>query len=135
MKKDAWASIEKEFNSQIIHNHRTAIILKTKYENIKRNVKKQYAAEKSFSRGTGGGPVKQFYETSIAATVGDILKNKLTGESLYYDSDNYDTFEHEQVKNEAISCRNESDDMDIVTITDFSEIINDDDTGKCVTEG
>lgn len=76
MKKDAWHQIQIEFNSQSGDNPRTAIVLKKKYDNIKRNVKKQYAEEKTFSRGTGGGPTKLFPGTSISSTVGEMLGTK-----------------------------------------------------------
>jgi len=56
MKKNAWLKIEREFNCQLIETHRTADILKNKYINLKRKVKKQYAEEKVYHRGTGGGP-------------------------------------------------------------------------------
>lgn len=55
MKKDAWTIIEAEFNCQCIDSPRSAVVLKNKYENIKRTTKKQYADEKSYHRGTGGG--------------------------------------------------------------------------------
>jgi len=60
---------------------------KNKYENVKRNVKKQYAEEKTFSRGTGGGPTNVFQGTSIASRVGKILQTRMTGETSIYDSD------------------------------------------------
>ncbi|CAI6376587.1 unnamed protein product, partial [Macrosiphum euphorbiae] len=85
--KDAWIKIQNEFNCQLPETPRTAIILKNKYENVKRNVKKQYAEEKTFSRGTGGGPTKVFQGTSIASTVGEILQTRMTGETSIYDSD------------------------------------------------
>lgn len=87
MKKDAWNIIESEFNSQSIEHWRTAIVLRYKYENIKSNVKKQYADDKTFNRGTGGGPTKSFPGSSIA-TIGEILQKKITGESAIYDSVN-----------------------------------------------
>lgn len=87
MKKDTWLKIENEFNSQIMENPRSATTLKNKYKNINRHVKKQYAEEKTFSQGTGGGPTKSFQKTSIASVVGSILQTKMTGESATYDSD------------------------------------------------
>lgn len=59
MKKDTWVKIQNEFNSQLVENPRSATVLKSKYDNIKRTVKKQYAEEKTFSRGTGGSPLKR----------------------------------------------------------------------------
>lgn len=47
MKKDAWIKIQDEYNGQSIENPRTAVELKNKYDNVKRNVKKQYADEKN----------------------------------------------------------------------------------------
>jgi len=87
MKKDAWAMIQDEYNCQSIENPRTAIVLKNKYENIKRNVKKHYADEKVFRRGTVGGPTKSFADTSLAMVVGEMLQTKMTGEPSVFDSD------------------------------------------------
>lgn len=77
MKKDAWLKIENEFNYQSSENHRTASVLKNKYDNIKRNVKKQYADEKTFSRETGGGPAKPYPHTFITTSVEELLMNKM----------------------------------------------------------
>lgn len=87
MKKDAWLKIEREFNCQSIETPRTADILKNKYINLKRKVKKQYAEEKVYHRGTGGGPSKSFLASSAAVSIGEMLQNKMTGEMPIYDSD------------------------------------------------
>lgn len=87
MKKDAWNKIQNEFNCQSIENPRTADVLKNKYDNIKRKVKKQYADEKIYHRSTGGGPSKTFLQSSVAITIGELLQNKMTGEIPIYDSD------------------------------------------------
>lgn len=85
MKKDAL--IQNEFNCQSMENPRTANILKNKYDNIKRSVKKQYADEIAFHSGTGGGPTKAFPVTSLAMTVGEMLQVKITGETSIFDFD------------------------------------------------
>jgi len=54
--------------------------LKNKY-NVKQVVKKHYADERVFRRGTGGGPTRLFPESSTATTVGEMLLTKMTGES------------------------------------------------------
>lgn len=124
MKKDAWIKIQNEFNCQLPETHRTAIILKNKYENVKRNVKKQYAEEKTFSRGTGGGPTKVFQKTSIASTVGEILQIRMTGETSIYGSDTSnqqycnaeletDMLEHQFIEPVHVS---NGDDNEIVTL-------------------
>jgi len=130
MKKYAWIKIQNEFNSQLSETPRTAAVLKNKYENIKRNVKKKYAEEKTFSRGTGGRPTKLFQETSIASTVGEILQTRMTGETSIYDSDTSnlqhscnaeletDTLEHQVI--EPVHVSND-DDLDIITLM-FSDI-------------
>lgn len=128
MKKDAWIKIQNEFNCQLPETPHTAIILKNKYENIKRNLKKQYAEEKTFSRGTGGGPTKVFQGTSIASTIGKILQTRMTGEtSIYSDTSNLqycnaeletDILEHQFIEPEHVS---NDDDNDIVTLM-FSDI-------------
>lgn len=66
---------------------RTADILKNKYINLKRKIKKQYADEKVYHRGTGGGPSKSFLESSAAVSIGEMLQNKMTGEMPIYDCD------------------------------------------------
>lgn len=129
MKKDAWIKIQNEFNCQLPETPRTAIILKNKYENVKRNVKKQYAEEKTFSRGTGGGPTKVFQGTSITSAVGEILQTRMTGETSIYDSDTSNlqycnaeletvTLEHQYIEPVHVS---NGDDNDIVTLM-FSDI-------------
>lgn len=124
MKKDAWIKIQNEFNCQLPETPRTAIILKNKYENVKRNVKKQYAEEKTFSRATGGGPTKVFQGTSIASTVGEILQTRMTGDTSIYDSDTSnlqletDMLEHQFIEPVHVS---NGDDNEIVTLM-FSDI-------------
>jgi hypothetical protein len=39
LKKDAWKAIEQEFNIVGFENYRSALILKRKYENLKKNNK------------------------------------------------------------------------------------------------
>lgn len=72
-----------EFNCQSIETPRTADILKIKYINLKRKVKKQYAEGKVYHRGTGGGTSKSF----LASSIGEMLQNKMTGEMPIYDCD------------------------------------------------
>lgn len=88
MKKDAWTKIEAEFNCQCIDSPCSAVVLKNKYENIKRTTKKQYADEKAYHRVTGGGPHTLFNSPSINSTVGEILQTRnMIGEESIYDSD------------------------------------------------
>lgn len=116
MKKDTWSNIENEFNCQSIQSSRTAAVLKNKYENIKRNVKKQYAEEKLYSRGTGGGPAKLFPISSVSNTVGELLQSKMTGEKTIYDSDN---FIATLKTHENIDYISEDEDEHIVTVTNI----------------
>ncbi|CAI6343360.1 unnamed protein product [Macrosiphum euphorbiae] len=74
MKKNAWSKIEREFNSQSIETPRTADILKNKYINLKRKVKKQYADEKVYHRGTGGGPSVFFGVVCSSINWGNVTK-------------------------------------------------------------
>lgn len=76
MKKDAWTKIQNEFNCPSIDNPRSAEILKNKYVNIKRKVKKQYADEKIYNRGTGGGLSKSFIQSSVAVSITEIYATK-----------------------------------------------------------
>jgi len=87
MKKDAWLKIERDFNCQSIKTPRTADILKNKYINLKRKIKKQYTDEKVYHRGTGGGPSKSFLKSSAAISIEEMLQNKITGVVPIYDYD------------------------------------------------
>ncbi|CAH1967794.1 unnamed protein product [Acanthoscelides obtectus] len=58
-KEEAWIKIEREFNSFTTGVPRTAKQLKTKYEAIKKELKKKYSSHKCYMLGTGGGASKE----------------------------------------------------------------------------
>lgn len=121
MKKNAWIMIQDEYNSQFIENPRTALILKNKYQNVKRVVKKQYADERVFRRGTGGGPMKLFPESSTVMTVGEMLQTKMIGELAVFDSDcENDMWETNLLENDNNECIN---DEQIITVN-FEGMLN-----------
>lgn len=128
MKKDAWSKIENEFNCHCIDNPRTSLTLKHKYENIKRQVKKQYADEKSYHTGTGGGPSKSFsyINPTIVSSIGDMLQNKMTGEPSVYDSDKPNEILEMSLKDTKVGHISGNDDdvdntvEDVITV-DFSD--------------
>lgn len=132
MKKEAWITIQDEYNSQSIENPRTALILKNKYNNIKQVVKKHYADERVFRRGTGGGPTRLFPESSTITTVGEMLQTKMTGEPSVFDSDYVnDTWETNLMENE----NNESiNDEQIITVN-FEGMLNNTSVIKTFTFG
>lgn len=118
MKKNAWIKIEREFNCQSIETPRTADILKNKYINIKRKIKKQYADEKVYHRGTGGGPSKSFLESSAAVSIGEMLQNKMTGEMSIYDSDALDEGTSDVADIDVSFINRENVDDHIIIMTD-----------------
>ncbi|CAH2060403.1 unnamed protein product, partial [Iphiclides podalirius] len=58
-KKEAWLSIEREFNSEANDYKRDHIILKRAWDNLKASTRKVRAADKSSQNKTGGGPPVQ----------------------------------------------------------------------------
>lgn len=125
MKKDVWTKIQNEFNSLSMENPRSALVLKNKYDNIKRNIKKQYADEKAFHQGTGGGPAKSFTDTSLGITVGELLQTKMTGEPSIYDSDNMNVIcETEMEATEKEECSSDNVEEEIVIVDFEAELGN-----------
>lgn len=131
MKKEAWISIQDEYNSQSIENPRSALVLKNKYNNIKQVVKKHYADERVFRRGTGGGPTRSFPEPSTAMAVGEMLQTKMTGEPSVFDSDVDDRWETSLMENENNECIN---DEQIITVN-YEGMLNNTSVIKTFTFG
>jgi hypothetical protein len=89
LKKDAWKAIEQEFNIVGFENYRSALILKRKYENLKKRTKSKFADEKKYTLGTGGGPAKKTNSTitDTEEIIKEIIGDQLTGRTSKYNSD------------------------------------------------
>ncbi|KAH1000559.1 hypothetical protein HUJ04_012867 [Dendroctonus ponderosae] len=92
-KNDCWAKIEVDFNGISGVTSRSKEVLRKKYENLKKRVKK--VGEESYNRGTGGGPpVSVHYsdlETSVKHLLGSVriegAISELDHDALALDSD------------------------------------------------
>ncbi|KAK9739322.1 Myb/SANT-like DNA-binding domain [Popillia japonica] len=82
-----WEKIESEFNGLSGEMYRPREVLKKKYENIKKRVKKQYAEEKCYARRTGGGPPKQSIFNEVDTAVKEILGTRIEGRLSEFDGD------------------------------------------------
>ncbi|CAI6358573.1 unnamed protein product [Macrosiphum euphorbiae] len=79
-KQFSWEDLSKEYNCNSISlEHRPANILKKKWDNIKKTLKQKVTAEKSYIKGTGGGPPKNVsvYSVSEMETL-DLLTTQAT---------------------------------------------------------
>jgi len=75
-KCDTWKIVENEFNRNCTGDvHRTALVLKNKYSNLKKRVMNKVGDEKAGIKGTGGGPYHKVNfdenEMSICELLGD----------------------------------------------------------------
>lgn len=88
-KKDAWEKISDEFNSLgLSETVRTSKILKTKYESIKRNIKKKRANNKCELYKTGGGVANTLSYTEYEKKLMSIMIENIDGIGSINDSDN-----------------------------------------------
>lgn len=88
-KERQWNMIEELFNLRSGEVLRDKKVLKSKYENLKKNLKKKVSDEKKYVGGTGGGPPSQAPEYSnIDARVRDLLGDeRLEGLPSSFDND------------------------------------------------
>lgn len=86
-KNAAWSFVEKEFNAKNGGTFRSSLVLKTKYENIKKTSKQKFAAEKRSLYMTGGGPEVKSQLTPIDEMVSDLLGDQIEGLTNSYDDD------------------------------------------------
>lgn len=86
-KQEEWIRLAQEFNANSPGISRTAMILKRKFENMKKNMKKSYAREKKYTMGTGGGSAMPVYIDDAEASLADILGERLVGYPTKYDDD------------------------------------------------
>lgn len=87
-KDKAWVNIETSFNSVTTGQTRSMKMLRTKYLNLKADIKKRAAAEKRSLYATGGGPPLKQLEEVYDETLMQIIPGKqIKGLSSVYDSD------------------------------------------------
>ncbi|VEN37563.1 unnamed protein product [Callosobruchus maculatus] len=86
-KHECWEDVEREFNSNSGEVIRTKDVLRKKYDNIKKNVKKKYSDEKCYSQGTGGGPPRKETFTNIENEIKEILGTRIEGLPSEFDGD------------------------------------------------
>ncbi|XP_055917300.1 uncharacterized protein LOC129949704 [Eupeodes corollae] len=84
-KTAAWESIANEFNSKSGSHYRSSIVLKTKYENLKKRTKQNFASEKRKLYQTGGGP-QEINTDVLDKTILDLLGDQAQGLPSVYDN-------------------------------------------------
>jgi len=88
-KQSSWEDFGKEFNCNSMSlEHRPVNIIKKKWDNIKKTLKQKVTAEKSYIKGTGGGPAKNVsvYSVSEMETL-DHLTTQAAGDYAVFDCD------------------------------------------------
>lgn len=85
-KAGCWLKIANEFNS-VSETFRTSLVLRKKYENIKKRTKRKYADERKYIRGTGGGPNVESTFTSVDSEIKEMLGVRLKGNESEFDGD------------------------------------------------
>lgn len=79
-KLECWKQIETEFNNESGQIFRDTLILRKKYDNLKKRTKKKFADEKCHALGTGGGPPKKPPEiTDIDMEIKELLAERIDG--------------------------------------------------------
>ncbi|XP_050516308.1 myb/SANT-like DNA-binding domain-containing protein 3, partial [Diabrotica virgifera virgifera] len=86
-KEEAWQKILSNFNSKNLE-FRTVGQIKNKYDNFKTRSRKIVASEKTYLRGTGGGPpIKTVADPVVEATLNIINGKTVVGHITMIDSD------------------------------------------------
>ncbi|KAJ8932262.1 hypothetical protein NQ314_014800, partial [Rhamnusium bicolor] len=86
-KTKCWDKIETEFNGASGEVFRPKDVLRKKYENIKKRVKRKYADHKCYMQGTGGGPSQEITLTTIDSEIKEILGSRVEGNQSEFDGD------------------------------------------------
>ncbi|KAI4463631.1 hypothetical protein MML48_4g00018683 [Holotrichia oblita] len=87
-KDEAWKDVAKEFNAYSNSNiYRSALVLKKKYENIKKRTKQKFADNRHQLTATGGGPSSDIKISTVDEDIKDLLGVRLEGLPSYFDSD------------------------------------------------
>lgn len=88
-KDQIWSKLTDEFNVLCLNGHRTSKILRTKYETIKRNIKKKKANNKCEIYKTGGGAANTMPYTDYEEKILPIILENVEGVgNSINDSDN-----------------------------------------------
>lgn len=83
----SWKEVEADFNAEF-DSFRSFKTLKTKYENLKKSAKKNFAKDKQESYKTGGGPKPASNVTSIDEEILQIVQEEqIAGHESIYDDD------------------------------------------------
>lgn len=82
-----WDTVAEEFNSNSGKTYREAVVLKKKYDNLKKTTKKKFANEKCKLLGTGGGPGEPTDITPLDVTIKEVITLQVEGLDAIYDSD------------------------------------------------
>uniref|UniRef100_A0A1Y1KNH9 Regulatory protein zeste n=1 Tax=Photinus pyralis TaxID=7054 RepID=A0A1Y1KNH9_PHOPY len=85
-KTEAWSNVAREFNV-VNDSHRSEAVLKKKFENLKKRVKKKLSENKTYSMGTGGGPYKDTPLNDTEEGIKDILGPRAEGFQSQFDGD------------------------------------------------
>lgn len=87
-KASIWEHIEEEYNANNFNaQHRTIKALKSKFDNMKKTVKKKVAAIRSKTSGTGGGKKKDIYLTWADERLLELMGTRASGLPSEYDED------------------------------------------------
>jgi len=93
MKIKTWERIEEEFNASSNGEHRSAQVLRKKWENVKKRAKEKAAEEKHEIITTGGGraPSTKFSdeENRVIEIIGE---ERVSGSRFEFDCDNGNVF-------------------------------------------
>jgi hypothetical protein len=90
-KADAWLKLADSFKSLSGSLPRDPKVLKEKWANLKKLAVRNHAADKTFRKGTGGGPSQPAKESSTEAIINDILGIRMTGMANVCDGDFLET--------------------------------------------
>lgn len=86
-KQEKLVQLAMVFNANTPGTVRNSLILKRKYENMKKRSRQAYGAEKKYALGTGGGAAVPTIINNVVGQIRDILGNKLTGKTAKLDDD------------------------------------------------
>ncbi|XP_063901370.1 uncharacterized protein LOC135120982 [Zophobas morio] len=98
----AWEKLTETFNAISGTVPRTSRNLKDKWTNLKKTAVCNFAHDKKYARGTGGGPSKGPTETSVDATVREILGDRLTGLPAVCDNDDVEITNRNEIEDSIV---------------------------------
>lgn len=126
-KEACWKTIEKAFNAKMQSNSRCCLrtwsVLRTKYLNLKSDLKKRCAAEKRSLYITGGGPSEKTSPKLFDNLLNEIVPQKqISGHTSKYDND---AATNEAEKNEKTACKDLENSLNEID-NDANIIVEDD---------